>query len=144
MKTYNSIKRQAGMNLIELAIVAAIIVTLGAIAYPNYTEHVLRTRRSECEGVMLTAAALMERKHSVQNKYIYPDASLPLPAQCPRDGNKKTYTLGYTITAPDNSAFTITATPISPQTADKCGILTLTSTGAKTADGSAANAAACW
>jgi type IV pilus assembly protein PilE len=88
----------------------------------------------------MSTAALLERKHSVMNQYT--GSGLSLPDQWP-DAGTKFYDIEYTITG---SCFTITATPVAAQSADKCGTLSLTHTGAKGAstavDGN--GIAACW
>jgi type IV pilus assembly protein PilE len=128
--------KQKGFTLLEIMIVVVIIAILAAIAYPSYRQYVLKTRRADCENALLDAAALMERKHAVQNRY--DTAGLPLPTQCPAEG-----TAFYTVTPNvTDTTFTFTATPGSAQTADPCGTLTLNHLGEKTASGGAVEA--CW
>jgi type IV pilus assembly protein PilE len=133
-------REEAGTILVELIIVAAIIVILAAIAYPPYTKHVMRTRRLSCESTMMSAAALLERKHSVMNKYTR--EGLSLPAQCPGEG-ARFYDVAFTITESD---FNIIATPVAAQRRDQCGALSLTHTGKKGANGTlgGGDVAACW
>ena len=38
-----------GFSLIELMIVVAVVAILAAIAYPNYSAHVLKSRRAQAK-----------------------------------------------------------------------------------------------
>ncbi|MDR3353309.1 MAG: type IV pilin protein [Zoogloeaceae bacterium] len=134
MKTH----KQTGFTLIELMVVVSIIAVLGALAIPSYKQYLLRTRRTDCENTLMAAATLMERKHSVLNKYS--STGLTLPTKCPAEGSKAFYDV--TLNPLTDSTFTFKAVPTGSQTADKCGTLSLTHTGAKGATtGSVSN---CW
>lgn len=129
-----SYKNQKGFTLIELMIVVAIVGIMAAIAYPSYTEHVRKTKRSDGQGALMGLAAAMERHYASNNSYegaadggadtgspgIYPD-------EAPLDGNDKYYDL--TIQAADATSFTLRATPKGSQAGD--GMLELDSTGAR-------------
>jgi type IV pilus assembly protein PilE len=132
-----NIRKETGFNLIELMLVVALLAILAAIAYPTYEQYIQRVRRADCESVLMSAAALLERKHSVVNKYA--TADLDLPAKCPQEGTRVFYNIK--LDPITDSAFTFTATPVGAQTADVCGTLTLTHTGEKDATGGVAG---CW
>ena len=128
--------RQRGVNLIELMIVVAIVAIIAAIGYPSYLEQVRKTRRADCSGALVGLANAMERHYSVTGSYLgaaAAGANTGDPAvystACPVDGGAPNYRM--TIQAATVSTFTLRATPAGDQTADKCGTLELTNTGAK-------------
>ena len=129
-------KKQHGYNLVELMIVVAVIGVIAAIAYPSYTEQVRKSRRADCSGALTSLGSAMERYFTVNNTYLdAADGGKPTgePAiyatQCPVDGGTATYNL--TISAATASTYTVQAAPTGAQAKDKCGTLTLTSTGLK-------------
>lgn len=134
--------RQQGFTLIELMITVAIVAILSAVAFPSYQDYMRRTKRAECEGVMVMASAMLERHYAATSSYSGINAKT-LPPQCPvGSGSPVSYTLAYTYT-PD--PFLITATPTGGQAQDSCGILKLDNTGAKGAKGVINTAVAeCW
>ncbi len=123
-----------GFTLIELMIVVAIVAILISVAYPSYQDQVRKARRSTAQGSLVELASFMERYFTENNTYV--GAVLPF-AQSPKSG-----TSYYALTLPGASltatAYVLTATPSTAQSADSCGTMTLAQTGAKTP------AANCW
>jgi len=125
-----------GFTLIELMIVVAVVAILAAVAIPSYAEHVRKSRRAQAKADLVEVAQLMERYHTVQNTYV----GYTLPSnQSPRDG-----TAQYTVSLGNQTAstFTLTATPGTNQSKDKCGTMTLDQAGRKTPDHATVDG--CW
>lgn len=57
----NKLKKNYGFTLMELMITVAIVGILAGIAYPSYTEFVLRSNRSEAQGELMLFANLQEQ-----------------------------------------------------------------------------------
>lgn len=139
-------KRQRGFTLIELMITVVIIGILASIAYPSYTQYVLRANRAEARSLLLEAGQFMERSYTTNNCYHRNDgacgtaaANLTLPAplsQSPRQGTAK---YNISLQAIANDTFTLQAVPTGTMAADACGTYTLTNTGALGSGGSAAD-----
>lgn len=137
--------KSKGFTLIELMIVVAVVGILGAVAYPSYTEYVMRGHRADARAALLQAQLWMERAATANG--VYPTA-LPASVTWTND-NSKRYTLSLAAGA-TNAAFTLQAAPKAnnPQTKDKCGTLTLTHTGTRDItnkpSASTMTAADCW
>ena len=141
---------QNGFTLIELMIVVAIVGILAAIAIPSYQESMRQSRRADGKAALMGLANAMERYFTVNNKYTSagtvgtpPNTGVPASTVYTVDsGTAQYYTI--TITAADASSYTLQAEPKtgSAQADDKCGNLTLTSTGVK--NQSAGTLAECW
>ena len=142
--------KQNGFTLVELMITVAIIGILSSVGYPSYTKHIQKAKRVEAQGALVSMATAMEQWR-VENNNNYGDGTDSIFAvQVPTDGTgTKTYSLTFTTTvsASDSTKYdkyTLTATPVTPQDADVCHVLTLKSTGEKGANGISPDTAGCW
>ena len=116
----------SGFTLVELMITVAIIGIIASIALPSYLEQVRKTRRTNAQSDLVELASFMERYYT--ENFTYVGAALPF-TESPKQGSSKFYDLTPVTTA---LAYTLTATVKGAQTADRCGDLAITNTGART------------
>lgn len=129
---------QRGFTLIELMVVVAIIAIIAAIAYPSYSNYAYRARRADGKELLMRVAAAQERHYTALNKYADNVSKLNL-------SDKSEHQFYELELATDNSdqSFTATAKPAGVQVPDKCGNLTLSSSGARGFSGTESNGK-CW
>lgn len=138
-------KRTSGFTLIELMITVAVIGILASIAYPSYTEWVVKSRRSEGKSRLLEIAQRQERYYTERNTYTTDFTQLGYASGTLTSENGY-YTLTVAATSGNTivNSFTATATRARTQTADtKCGNLTLTNANVKGVTGTS-TVADCW
>jgi type IV pilus assembly protein PilE len=135
---------QSGITLIELMIVVAIIAIITAVAYPSYQDHIRKARRIEGKSALLRAMQLQERAYTANQTYQTDLGPLfGLAAGAAVRSGEDPATGNYDLTAvPDPASgddlrfsVLIRATPRAPFSDVDCGVLSLTTTGTRTADG---------
>lgn len=148
------IRTSWGFTLIELMVTVLVVAILAAIAVPSYTASVRKSRRSEARTALLDMASREERFNSTNSAYSSTPANLGYTGTFPITVGSGFYKVSVmtcaqvtcTADAGTGAAFLLTATPITPQTADTiCASFTLDSTGTQQVTGTAsATPATCW
>lgn len=135
-----------GFTLIELMITVAIVGILAGVALPAYNSYVARARRADARTQLTQAAQFMQRFYSANDSYSTArDSTAVLTAMpsnlkvSPATGTA-VYQLSTSITTAGSysgtfstNSYTLTMAPIAGGLAanDKCGMLTLDSTGVR-------------
>ncbi|UWZ98098.1 type IV pilin protein [Vibrio splendidus] len=105
-----------GMTLIELLIAIAIVGILGAIAYPSYTNHVIKAHRVTAMADMTKIQLEMETLYT--GNYASAADSIISGGTCLFcDADTSRYTLAVSASS---TTYSIQAKPLSPQTNDDC------------------------
>ena len=137
-------KRQPGFTLVELMVTVAILGIISAIAYPSYTQYVLRANRAEVRSILLETVQFLEQNYTTANRYDQTSAgaAIVLPyLTSPKTGTKK-YDITVAYVAAAGQDFTLRAAPAGVMTSDACGTYTLTYAGIQ--DNSSGTIAECW
>jgi type IV pilus assembly protein PilE len=129
--------RQAGVTLVEILVVVALIALLLSLAVPAYQQYLQRGHRAEATRALYGVAACQERVRASSGQY---DTT-----RCTDNVHTEHYHV--TIAPPEQTSvafFTAIAVPKSPMEGDMCGSLTLDQAGARRISGEPARTAACW
>ncbi|MCO8067539.1 MULTISPECIES: type IV pilin protein [Acinetobacter] len=110
--------KQHGFTLIELMIVVAIVGILAAIAYPSYTQYVIKSNRVDAQAEMTRIASLMQRYKVINSTYIKKNgqplilSDLNVSADYPSSTKKNYQFVLSNVTA---DSWVLTATPYGTQ-----------------------------
>jgi type IV pilus assembly protein PilE len=136
-KTNLSIYRAAGMTLIEIVMVVALLGILLSIAMPSYQRYVERGHRVEAIQLLLAAAACQERHRAATG---YFDTT-----RCAGSSGGEYYRLLIEPEARTSSTeFTLIAEPLERQKRDICGSLKLDQSGTRGISGEQGRLQKCW
>lgn len=121
--------RTGGFTLIELMIATAIVVILGAIAYPSYQAHLIKSRRASAQAFLMNIAQVQQQYLLDARTYAADTATLKLstPAEV-----GSYYTISVVSSSGPPPAFTATAAPISGSKQAVDGSLTINEQNVKT------------
>jgi type IV pilus assembly protein PilE len=135
--------RGLGFSLIELMIVVLIVGVLAAIAFPSYTQYMLRGKRAEGRAILMDAASKMEKHYGDCYRFGTAIATARdcdanqvdlcgtnlTASGCPSETGKYVLTLDGTSTT---TQYVLNVTPVLPAMDDpECNILSVRSTGEK-------------
>jgi type IV pilus assembly protein PilE len=121
--------RAGGFTLIELMVTVAIVAIIAAIAYPSYTQHIIRGKRTAAKAAMMDIAN-REQQFLLANRSYADKASLVSNGYTLESAVSQNYS--WDATANNGASpptFLITFTPTGTQASD--GALTLDSVGTK-------------
>jgi type IV pilus assembly protein PilE len=147
MKNRNS----GGFTLIEVMIVVAIVGILAAVAYPSYTDSVLKGRRAEGRAALAELLQQQERYMTQRNVYLSftntsgttVPASVPFKTFSGDNAAKPAYRLQSSVCAAGvalTECVMVEAVPV--VTDSKAGTLQILSTGVKQCTGT--DTSVCW
>lgn len=132
---------EGGFTLIELMIVVAIISLLAAIAYPAYTDYVIKSKRSIATSALTQIAARQEQFRMDNKQYAADLTNLGYPSNpaivddasnfVSAGSDGRTYSIS--VNRPTTQTYTLTATPLGAQASrdTECASFTLTHEGTK-------------
>jgi type IV pilus assembly protein PilE len=143
---------RAGFTLIEVMVVVAIISILAAVAYPSYQESIRKGKRAEGRAALMQLMQQQEQYYSQHNSYIkFSSASVNADEKkfnwfSGNSAAQSAYEISGEACTDDTiqNCVRLIANPDSSKVGSAykdpvCGILSVTSTGIKSAD-----AADCW
>jgi type IV pilus assembly protein PilE len=150
MRDQASINLQRGVTLMELMIVVTIISIVAAIAYPNYTQFVTRSKRSVGATALMQVADRQQQFFMDNKRYAasltslgYDNDTIMIDDEgqvVTTSSDDRIYNIQ--ISASNIVSYELTAAPqLKHAKKDECGSLTLTQTGVKSQSGSGDN---CW
>lgn len=139
MRTFRA---TAGLTLVELIVVVAVMSIIAAVAYPVYTTQMQKVRRADAKVALETLALAQERHYTINGAYAnlatLSSTNLIPDTLADGDSDKGYYDITVDGLGADNQTYTLTAEVASsgPQSDDSdCEEFTLDNVGDKDATG---------
>ncbi len=123
-------KSEVGFTLIELMIVVGIIGMLTAIAYPTYTEYVIKTKRTDAKDKLSEVMFEMERYNTRNRTYTLDMTDLGYAAD-PIQSDEGLYSIDATVCSAGSirTCVNLTATPVATLSQKNDGALSVNTQG---------------
>ena len=140
-------KKSRGFTLMEIMIVVAIVGILSAIAIPQYSKYVVKSKRTEATAMLMEIANKQVRYHADNNSYASKIGQLGYGADATVTAwANPTDTYSFSIDSSSTSSFSLKAAPKNEQATQDtlCATLTYNSAGVKGEGGSASSSKECW
>jgi type IV pilus assembly protein PilE len=122
-------RRARGFTLVELLIAVAVVSILAAVAYPAYTQHLVKGNRAAAQAYLLNLAQA-ETEYFVDTR-TYADTTAALHLDPPANVAAK-YNIHIETTQGPPATFTLSAIPIPGGSQANDQTLTIDNSGAKT------------
>ena len=121
-------RRQQGFTLVELMVAVVIVGILAAIAYPSYTEYLVRSNRSAAQTYLVELAQAQAQFMADTRGYAssVEDLDLPVP-----DNVAAKYEIAIELDDGPPQAYTITATPVDGSSQAGDGALSIDQAGTR-------------
>jgi type IV pilus assembly protein PilE len=127
------VRKTRGFTLLELMITVAIIGVLVAIAYPSYTDYLVKGNRANAKSFLLDVAQKQQQFLLDNRAYASQAELLAAGLAVPRE-TTAFYTWSVTLVAGPPPGFQVRATPIAGTRQESDGWLEVDNTGAKTSE----------
>ncbi len=123
-----------GFTLLELMIVIVVIAILTVIAYPNYSEFILKSRRLDAQSELMNLAHRQEKFYAANSTYTVDMKNLGYTNSASSSTIEGYYRLNVeaaTSACPLSRCFLLNAIPLDHQINDRISVIRLHSNGRK-------------